>query len=1121
MHSLATLLLTALGSLAQQGGGLPAGLVPLDTMQSVAVAAPNAAYAERPLTVELWVRLRDPQHYNIPIAHELKSSGTHWELFSWPGSGFLTAYVPGCDPDHVRSEAVITDGAWHFVAFVLEESAARLYLDGAEVASTAVARRANMPREPGQLVVGSLVARELSCDGEIAEVRLSRSVRDGRKVPHTPLPADADTIALWRFDEADAEGRFLDRSPNGNDAVRAPAVRTLDRIDVTTMTAQEAARFDMRSGPPGGRSLAFPPVEVDLAATRAALREALAALKLPSLSAAGDTRDGVLQDWEEWYAELQRQLSGQEPLPRGAAEQVLDPQALVYPSDGDPLGVVLRRADALLSRLRAAQPGADGLARLGRDLAALRATCEGVPVSDPQARKPYFLAACALLRQIAFANPLLDFDRILFVARGNYLGSRLTGSTTTADVYGQHFATQYYGFNSIPGGGLYVVEGYKAEPRVTNVLANSPVERGRLRGRRLEPGAFLAPDLSFDGREILFAYTENREHEWIWSPQTTFHLFRVNVDGSHLVQLTDSACDDFDPCWLPNGRIAFISERRGGYIRCFALLHVPSHVLHSMRADGTDLYPLSYYETSEWQPSVNNDGMLVYTRWDYTDRENCLGSNFWICFPDGRDPRAPHGNYPYPWHTFEDNTRGDSRFGRPYVELNIRAIPGSPRYIMTAAPHHGEAFGSLVRLDLNVPDDGFMSQLRRITPYAPFPETETPARSQYPYGTPWPLSEDFTLCNWWENLYLLDRFGNRVLLCENALVFGGETNYDMRLIDPIPLRPRPRPPIIPTQTSQGERADPAQPPAGRWGRSLDLPGPGRGSGDPRHQQRPAQPLATIRLLNVYDSDQPFPPGTRIKWLRVTQNILKLNPWMGVPMIGYQNENTPRIPLGIVPVEEDGSAYFEAPVERELVFQALDENHMAVQSMRSCAFVHPGEQLTCQGCHEGPLRSPRATGTPLALRRAPSKLEPEVGPVEPITYYRLVQPVFERSCIPCHQQQGGPVDMSYEALEPYAFYFAGGMSGTTTKPIHGGARTIPGRFGARYCRLGRALLDDNHRGKVSTEDFRRVVLWLDSNSQRLGAFDDEQGQMRGEVVWPTLDVDPTDPQGLKPLPRPGQ
>jgi hypothetical protein len=112
-------------------------------------------------------------------------------------------------------------------------------------------------------------------------------------------------------------------------------------------------------------------------------------------------------------------------------------------------------------------------------------------------------------------------------------------------------------------------------------------------------------------------------------------------------------------------------------------------------------------------------------------------------------------------------------------------------------------------------------------------------------------------------------------------------------------------------------------------------------------------------------------------------------------------------------------------------------------------------------------------------------------------------------------------MSYEALEPYAFYFAGGMSRTTTQPIHGGSRTIPGRFGAHASRMGQALLDGNHQGRVSQEDFRRIVLWLDSNSPRLTAFEDVDKQLRGELVWPTLDVDPSNPQGLeRPAGPPG-
>jgi hypothetical protein len=93
------------------------------------------------------------------------------------------------------------------------------------------------------------------------------------------------------------------------------------------------------------------------------------------------------------------------------------------------------------------------------------------------------------------------------------------------------------------------------------------------------------------------------------------------VDGSNLVRLTDGNFDDFDPCWLPNGRIVFISTRRHGFGRCHGR-PVPAYTMSSMKPDGSDLIPIDFHETNEWQPSVDNHGMIVYTRWDYVDRDH-------------------------------------------------------------------------------------------------------------------------------------------------------------------------------------------------------------------------------------------------------------------------------------------------------------------------------------------------------------------------------------------------------------------------------------------------------------------------------------------------------------------
>ncbi len=87
-----------------------------------------------PITVECWTKLTDKGPFNILIANEQKSSGTHWELFTMAGDGNFTAYLPGFAPDHCHSNTMICDGQWHYVAMVLEPQRVRLFIDGKQVA---------------------------------------------------------------------------------------------------------------------------------------------------------------------------------------------------------------------------------------------------------------------------------------------------------------------------------------------------------------------------------------------------------------------------------------------------------------------------------------------------------------------------------------------------------------------------------------------------------------------------------------------------------------------------------------------------------------------------------------------------------------------------------------------------------------------------------------------------------------------------------------------------------------------------------------------------------------------------------------------------------------------------
>ena len=48
-------------------------------------------------------------------------------------------------------------------------------------------------------------------------------------------------------------------------------------------------------------------------------------------------------------------------------------------------------------------------------------------------------------------------------------------------------------------------------------------------------------------------------------------------------------------------------------------------------------------------------------------------------------------------------------------------------------------------------------------------------------------------------------------------------------------------------------------------------------------------------------------------------------------------------LGTVPVEADGSAYFEVPAGRQVFFVALDENDLSVKRMQSFAACSPAKR----------------------------------------------------------------------------------------------------------------------------------------------------------------------------------
>lgn len=174
-------------------------------------------YRSPPLTLQCRARLTQRESYNILVASDTKASGEHWELFSMAGSGTLTVYLPGYQPDHVRSDAMIADDVWHTIAMQFEADRVRLYLDGRQVADQKM-ESLKKPGVAGDFALGRLVEGGIGCQGELAWVHLTTGVADIAKNDHDKPPAvDKRTLGFWQLD---AKAKVTDGSSLKNDAVR-------------------------------------------------------------------------------------------------------------------------------------------------------------------------------------------------------------------------------------------------------------------------------------------------------------------------------------------------------------------------------------------------------------------------------------------------------------------------------------------------------------------------------------------------------------------------------------------------------------------------------------------------------------------------------------------------------------------------------------------------------------------------------------------------------------------------------------------------------------------------------------------------------------------------------------
>ncbi|MDO5552569.1 MAG: hypothetical protein Q4G68_02290 [Planctomycetia bacterium] len=766
-----------------------------------------------------------------------------------------------------------------------------------------------------------------------------------------------------------------------------------------------------------------------------------------------DYRQAIITDWQEQEADL-----GREPASR------------------ESLTAVIARGEEFLD-WAAEQDwcSEEALVPLKEQLTAAK---EAIDASDSTNVQQAYIDLRFALREVALRNPAVADQPLVFMKGERYTWQML-----------HEYMSYYYQVSGMNGGGVYLLK----EP-------GRSFETESLTQGRFPKGVFSTLSLSYDAETIYFAFADlskvqadetprgnamtmqstwpsTFESEYMTQEEGKFHLFKMDLVTGDYEQITTGPNDDFDPVELPDGNLVFVSTRRGGFGRChggWEPLRV--HSLHRLDSDG-NVTCLSWHETNEWQPTVMNDGRILYTRWDYVDRSASRHHGLWTTNPDGTNAAILFGNY-----TYDINAC-----------YQAKAIPDSKKILFIGGAHHLDIGGPLVMLDpLKVHYDpetaeDDLAAMEVLTPETELPEVADDLNRvcQHYYHSPWPLSEDVWLTAYSHEplggylantvqcgklgLYYRDRFGNFELLYIN-----GENEESAMY--PIPIAAREKPPVIPSS----------------------LPAD-------------ADNFGTFVLSNVYESLKPFPENRKIKELRIIQLLPKGPDHRGnVPPVGYAFAANARTLLGTVPVEKDGSAYFKVPACTPVYFQAVDEQGKAVQSMRSLVYLQPGENRGCIGCHEQALTvQANATARSLASLRAPSEILPGPAETHPFSYPRFIQPVLDQHCVSCHDgsetsakvnltaSPAPPFNESYNQLKPYVRWYEWPDDVSYRKIV-----TFPGECGADISPLTEILNDDNHKEvKLSDRERKAIWLWLDLNAPFYGVYDaaEQEKQLNGESV----------------------
>jgi hypothetical protein len=472
------------------------------------------------------------------------------------------------------------------------------------------------------------------------------------------------------------------------------------------------------------------------------------------------------------------------------------------------------------------------------------------------------------------------------------------------------------------------------------------------------------PCISFDGKKVLFAMSGS-------SKGSGYKIYEMEIDDpSNIKQLTSDpgigiVVSDFEPCYLPNGDIAFTSTRNLGF---FSDATNPTTNMFLMNGDGKRIRQVGFDQVHTFYPVIMHDGSILYTRWEFNDRNLTNSMGLFTMNPDGCHQTEWFGN----------------QTAWPFTLIHARPIPNSDKVIAIAGGLHGPYAGEVLIIDRMKGTNGTQS-IQMIAPVREakpdVTKSDIAAGGVYStFQTPYALDENNILVSWRKsestakyNLYLMDTTGSRELLAW----------ADQSVSQPVVVKPRKIPPLIAQQANYRDSAG-----------EFTIQNVYYGAGMEGVAKGTAKSLRVVKL------------HYRVQGAMIGTNMPSGPSGAFVPAIfcpvslGACSWDAKEV-LGETKIYEDGSASFKVPGRTPVYFQVLDSMGYCIATMRSWSTLQPGEKFPCFGCHENKLESPPGTGQ-IPKAGNPKPLERPLGIEDkPFDYPTMVQPIFDKHCVSCH------------------------------------------------------------------------------------------------------------------------